>query len=94
MGPASSGFKTLDLPASIFTKHEAYLEKWLQAGYHGTMDWDGTVMVASAAAPSELVPGTCTVISCRMDYLPEAADAWEILENSEKRVRFSLRTGA
>ena len=34
--------------------------------------------------PSELVPGTCTVISCRMDYLPEAADAWEILENSEK----------
>ena len=77
------GFQDIGFTGVNLHEHEAYLEKWLQAGYHGTMDWmdrHGT----KRSRPSELVPGTCTVISCRMDYLPEAADAWEILENSEK----------
>ena len=34
--------------------------------------------------PQELVPGTCTVISCRMDYLPEAEDSWEVMASSDK----------
>ena len=77
------GFQDIGFTGVNLHEHEAYLEKWLQAGYHGTMDWMDR-HGSKRSRPSELVPGTCTVISCRMDYLPEAADAWEILENSEK----------
>jgi epoxyqueuosine reductase len=77
------GFQDIGFTGVNLNEHEAYLEKWLQAGYHGTMDWMDR-HGSKRSRPSELVPGTCTVISCRMDYLPEAADAWEILENSKK----------
>ena len=77
------GFQDIGFTGVNLHEHEAYLGKWLQAGYHGTMDWMDR-HGSKRSRPSELVPGTCTVISCRMDYLPEAADAWEILENSEK----------
>ena len=77
------GFQDIGFTGVNLHEHEAYLEKWLQAGYHGTMDWMDR-HGSKRSRPSELVPGTCTVISCRMDYLPEAPDAWEILENSEK----------
>ena len=77
------GFQDIGFTGVNLHEHEAYLEKWLQAGYHGTMDWMDR-HGSKRSRPSELVPGTCTVISYRMDYLPEAADAWEILENSEK----------
>lgn len=77
------GFQDIGFTGVNLHEHEAYLEKWLQAGYHGTMDWMAR-HGSKRSRPSELVPGTCTVISCRMDYLPEAADAWEILENSGK----------
>lgn len=77
------GFQDIGFTGVNLHEHEAYLEKWLQAGYHGTMDWMDR-HGSKRSRPSELVPGTCTVISCRMDYLPEAADAWEILENSGK----------
>ena len=77
------GFQDIGFTGINLHEHEAYLEKWLQAGYHGTMDWMDR-HGSKRSRPSELVPGTCTVISCRMDYLPEAADAWEILENSGK----------
>ena len=77
------GFQDIGFTGVNLHEHEAYLEKWLQAGYQGTMDWMDR-HGSKRSRPSELVPGTCTVISCRMDYLPEAADAWEILENSEK----------
>ena len=77
------GFQDIGFTGINLHEHEAYLEKWLQAGYHGTMDWMDR-HGSKRSRPSELVPGTCTVISCRMDYLPEAADAWEILESSGK----------
>ena len=77
------GFQDIGFTGVNLHEHEAYLEKWLQAGYHGTMDWMDR-HGSRRSRPSELVPGTCTVISCRMDYLPEATDAWEILENPEK----------
>lgn len=77
------GFQDIGFTGVNLHEHEAYLEKWLQAGYHGTMDWMDR-HGSKRSRPSELVPGTCTVISCRMDYLPDAADSWKILENSEK----------
>ena len=78
LGFQDIGFTGVDLGA-----HEGYLQKWLDAGYEGTMDWmarHGT----KRSRPQELVPGTCTVISCRMDYLPEAEDSWEVMASSDK----------
>lgn len=43
--------------------------QWLAQGFHGTMDY----MAAHGlkrARPAELVPGTVSVITARMDYLP------------------------
>jgi epoxyqueuosine reductase len=78
LGFQDIGFTGVDLGA-----HEGYLKKWLDAGYEGTMSWmarHGT----KRSRPHELVPGTCTVISCRMDYLPEAADSWQVIASSER----------
>ena len=77
------GFQEVGFTGVDLGDNEAYLQKWLDAGYHGTMEWmerHGT----KRSRPAELVPGTCTVLSCRMDYLPEAADAWQVLENTDK----------
>ena len=80
---AELGFQDIGFTGIELNEHEAYLQKWLDAGYQGTMEWmdrHGT----KRSRPSELVPGTCTVISCRMDYQPEAADAWQVMSASEK----------
>ena len=49
-----------------------YLRAWLAEGMHGTMDY----MARHAelrAHPTELQPGTLTVISAALDYLPHTA---------------------
>ncbi len=48
---------------------EHHLNAWLQAGYHGQMDYMAA-HGAKRARPAELVPGTLRVISARMNYLP------------------------
>ncbi len=51
---------------------EAQLQAWLDAGFHGQMDY----MAAHGsrrARPAELVPGTLRVICARMNYLPRDA---------------------
>jgi epoxyqueuosine reductase len=50
------GFQDIGFTGIELNEHEAYLQKWLDAGYHGTMDWmdrHGT----KRSRPSELVPG-------------------------------------
>jgi len=48
---------------------EAGLQAWLDAGYHGEMDYMATHGM-KRARPAELVPGTVRAIVVRMDYLP------------------------
>ena len=54
--------------------------QWLDNGFHGDMAY----MAAHGlkrARPSELVPGTVSVITARMDYLPRATpDDWQAVE--------------
>ena len=76
LGFQQSAVARLELAAD-----NAYLADWLAAHYHGNM----TYMRERAnlrAAPATLVPGTLSVISLRMDYLPEPlAKAWTQLES-------------
>jgi epoxyqueuosine reductase len=58
---------------------EQHLLNWLEAGYHGEMDYmqrHGT----KRSRPRELVPGTLRVVSVQMNYWPaRARDAREVL---------------
>ncbi len=48
---------------------EGRLQDWLDKGYHGTMAYMARHGLRRAR-PTELVPGTTTVVAVRMDYLP------------------------
>ncbi len=76
------GFQQLGITGVDLSVHEGYLSKWLEAGYHGDMDYmerHGT----KRSRPEELVPGTCTVLSLRMDYIPGHDDPDAVLASSE-----------
>ncbi|NMM41425.1 tRNA epoxyqueuosine(34) reductase QueG [Pseudoalteromonas arctica] len=78
LGFAEVGITDIDL-----SKHEAQLQRWLDAGYHGSMDY----MAAHGmkrARPAELVPGTVRVISVKMNYLPPDASFAKTLKNTDK----------
>ncbi len=80
---AELGFQQVGICDVDLGENEAYLEKWLAAGYHGTMDYmasHGT----KRSRPAELIPGTCRVLSLRMDYVTEDTQALKILESPEK----------
>ncbi len=64
------------------------LQDWLAQGHHGEMDYmarHGSLRYR----PQELLPGTLSIISVALDYLPgEAAEPWQVL-NDPKRAYVS-----
>lgn len=66
------GFQKVGICDINLQEHEATLQKWLDAGYHGSMEWMARHGMMRAR-PDELLPGTVRVISVRMDYLPPKA---------------------
>jgi epoxyqueuosine reductase len=77
------GFQQLGITDVDLGEHEGYLQKWLDAGYHGSMDYMAR-HGSKRARPAELVPDTCRVISVRMDYLVEDTRPLEVLASPEK----------
>jgi epoxyqueuosine reductase len=68
------GFSQIGVTGIDLATAEQGLAEWLAAGFHGGMGY----MAAHGmrrARPAELVPGTVSVISARMDYLPRDAPA-------------------
>ncbi len=77
------GFQQVGISDVELETAEQRLLQWLKEGRHGGMSWmerHGT----RRSRPAELVPGTIRVITVRMDYLPEAADAWSTLESPDR----------
>lgn len=73
------GFQHIGITDVDLSQHEAQLQRWLDNGYHGEMEW----MVRHGmmrARPQELVEGTVRVISARMNYLPPDAGFAKTLE--------------
>ncbi|NLS14690.1 tRNA epoxyqueuosine(34) reductase QueG [Vibrio sp. SM6] len=66
------GFQQVGICDIDLHDHEAPLQAWLDAGYHGEMAWMARHGMMRAR-PAELLPGTIRVISVRMDYLPPNA---------------------
>ncbi|OWW20515.1 tRNA epoxyqueuosine(34) reductase QueG [Noviherbaspirillum denitrificans] len=82
------GFADIGIAGIDLGHTEAGLQAWLDAGFHGEMDY----MAAHGmkrARPAELVPGTVRVITARMNYLPrDSADDWredEVRRASDSR---------
>jgi len=76
LGFAQLGISDIDLSAA-----EASLHQWLARGHHGEMEYmhhHGT----KRSRPAELVEGTLSIISVRMDYFPEPMDSsWQVLNS-------------
>ena len=54
--------------------------QWLAQGFHGEMQYMAT-HGTRRARPAELVPGTVSVITARMDYLPrDTPPDWQAIE--------------
>ena len=77
------GFQAVGFTGIELSQHQDYLAKWLAAGYHGQMDWMAR-HGDKRSRPEALVPGTCTVITARMDYLPEGEDPETVLASADK----------
>ncbi|MFN9764645.1 MAG: tRNA epoxyqueuosine(34) reductase QueG [Pseudomonadota bacterium] len=70
------GFSQIGVAGIDLTAAEDGLREWLAAGFHGSMGYMARHGM-TRARPAELVPGTVSVISARMDYLPRSApDDW------------------
>jgi len=74
------GFSQIGIAGVDLKTAEPGLAAWLSNGFHGEMAY----MAAHGlkrARPAELVPGTASVITARMDYLPAATpDGWQAVE--------------
>jgi epoxyqueuosine reductase len=68
------GFQAVGIADTDLAAAENRLGEWLGRGWHGEMDYMARHGVLRAR-PAELVARTVRVISCRMDYLPAAAEA-------------------
>ena len=66
------GFQQVGICDIDLSKHEKFLQDWLDNNYHGEMAFMAEHGM-KRARPAELLPGTCRVISVRMDYLPPDA---------------------
>src|SRR6476619_3597137 len=72
------GFDAVAIAGTDLARDEARLIEWLGRGWHGEMDY----MARHGARPAELVPGTVSVITARLNYTPpDAREAWETLED-------------
>jgi epoxyqueuosine reductase len=73
------GFDALGVASVDLAEDERHLIDWLDAGFHGDMDYmqrHGSMR----SRPPELAPGTVRVVSVRMNYWPgEAREADDVL---------------
>lgn len=78
LGFQQVGFSDIDL-----SEFEQPFKDWLAKGFHGEMAF----MAAHGnkrTRPAELLPGTLSIVSARMDYLPEDALFADTLEDPQR----------
>ncbi|WP_207226381.1 tRNA epoxyqueuosine(34) reductase QueG [Corticibacter populi] len=63
------GFSQIGVAGIDLSDAEAGLMAWLEKGFHGEMEYMQRHGL-KRARPAELVPGTLSIVTARMDYLP------------------------
>ncbi len=77
------GFDAVAIAGTELGTEEARLIEWLDRGWHGEMEYMAR-HGARRARPAELVPGTMSVITVRLNYTPaDARDSWEVIEDAD-----------
>jgi epoxyqueuosine reductase len=87
------GFSQIGVAGVDLSTAEPGLSAWLAAGFHGDMHF----MAAHGlkrARPAELVPGTVSVITARMDYLPAQTPELDADWQSRELARLTRPTEA
>ncbi len=75
LGLSQIGVTGIDLASA-----EPGLQAWLDAGFHGQMHYMAAHSM-KRARPAELLPGTVSVITARVDYLPIThQEGWQAVE--------------
>ncbi len=78
LGFQKTGISDIDL-----SSEEPRLQKWLDNNYHGEMDYMKKHGMMRAR-PDELLPETLSVISVRLDYLPQQAKFAKTLKETNQ----------
>jgi epoxyqueuosine reductase len=73
------GFSQIGVAGVDLSAAEPGLLAWLANGFHGEMAYMESHGVRRAR-PAELVPGTTSVITARLDYLPATPEGWQEIE--------------
>ena len=74
------GFSQIGVTGVDLSSAEPGLLAWLEQGFHGEMQYMASHGL-KRARPAALVPGTVSVITTRMDYLPrDTPDDWQTTE--------------
>lgn len=76
----SLGFSQIAVAPLDLSSAEPHLQHWLAQNFHGSMDYMARHGL-KRARPAELVPGTLSVLTARMNYLPrDTAEGWQDTE--------------
>jgi epoxyqueuosine reductase len=86
------GFQAVGIANTDLGAAERGLAEWLAAGFHGEMDYMAR-HGSRRARPGELHAGTLRVISARMNYQPQAAEAWSVIRAPDKAYIARYATG-
>ena len=74
------GFAQIGVAGVDLSSAEPGLQAWLARGFHGEMGYMASHGL-KRARPAELIPGTVSVITARMDYLPrDTPEGWQAKE--------------
>ena len=76
------GFQQVGITNVDLSEHEPHVRAWLAKGFNGSMGYLSRNL-EKRLHPEQLEADTCRVIVARMNYLPEAADALGVLQDSE-----------
>ena len=81
------GFSQIAVAPLDLSSAEPHLQHWLSQNFHGSMDYMARHGL-KRARPAELVPGTLSVLTARMNYLPrDTAEGWQEIEWQRLRNR-------
>ncbi len=82
------GFSQLGISGIELGEAEQAFEQWLAKGYHGEMEYMAR-HGSKRSRPAELEPGTLSVISARMEYLPEPQEQSLAVLNAPEKAYIS-----
>jgi len=78
------GFDAIGIADTDLSAEEAGLLTWLDAGFHGEMDYMAKHGV-KRSRPQELVPGTIRIITARLSYSPpRAKESWSVINSADR----------